>query len=48
MRKVNESYFLSKLNESQDNQTKKFYCELIEQQKIFDSEYKIEKFYYSC
>ena len=48
MRKVNESYFLSKLNESQDNQTKKFYCELIEQQKNFDSEYKIEKFYYSC
>ena len=48
MKKVNESYFLSKLNESQDNQTKKFYCELIEQHKIFDSEYKIEKFYYSC
>ena len=48
MRKVNESYFLSKLNQSQYNQTKKFYCELIEQQKIFDSEYKIEKFYYSC
>ena len=48
MKKVNESYFLSKLNESQDNNTKKFYCELIEQQNNFDSEYKIEKFYYSC
>ena len=48
MRKVNESYFLSKLNESQDNQTKKFYCELIGLQKSFDSEYRIEKFYCSC
>ena len=48
MRKVDESYFLSKLNESQDNQTKKFYCELIEKQRNFDSEYNIEKFYHSC
>ena len=48
MKRVNESYFLSKLNESQDNPTRKFYCELIEQQNNFDSEYTIEKFYCSC
>ena len=48
MKKVNDSYFLKKLNESQDNQTKKLYCELIDKLKNFYSEYKIEKFYHSC
>ena len=46
MKKINEEYFLLKLNESQDNQTRKFYCGLIELQKKFDSEYKIENYYY--
>ena len=48
MKKVNEVYFLTKLNEAQDNPTRKFYCELIEHQNNFDSEYKIEKFYTFC
>ena len=48
MKKVNDSYFVSKLNESQDNQTKRLYCELIDQLKNFDSEYRIEKFYHQC
>ncbi len=48
MKKVNEVYFLTKLNEAQDNPTRKFYCELIEYQNNFDSEYKIEKFYTFC
>ena len=48
MKKTDDPYFLSKLNESQDNQTRKLYCELIDQQKNIDSEYRIEKFYYLC
>ena len=48
MKKINENFFLSKLNEAQDNNSRKFYCELIETQKNFDSEYKIEKLYYMC
>ena len=48
MKKINENFFLSKLNEAQDNNARKFYCELIETQKNFDSEYKIEKLYYMC
>ena len=48
MKKINENLFLSKLNEAQDNNSIKFYCELIETQSNFDSEYKIEKLYYMC
>ena len=48
MKKINENLFLSKLNDAQDNNFRKFYCELIETQSNFDSEYKIEKLYYTC
>ena len=48
MKKLNENLFLTKLNEAQDNNSLKFYCELIETQNNFDSEYKIEKLYYMC
>ena len=48
MKKINENLFLSKLNDAQDNISRKFYCELIETQSNFDSEYKIEKLYYMC
>ena len=48
MKKINESLFLSKLNDAQDNNFRRFYCELIETQSNFDSEYKIEKLYYMC
>ena len=48
MKKIKETLFLSKLNEAQDNNSRKFYCELIETQSNFDSEYKIEKLYYMC
>ena len=48
MKKLNENLFLTKLNEAQDNNSLKFYCELIDTQNSFDSEYKIEKLYYMC
>ena len=48
MKKLNENYFLSQLNEAQDSNLRKFYCELIDTQNNFDSEYKIEKLYYMC
>ena len=48
MKKINENLFLSKLNDAQDNNFRKFYCESIETQSNFDSEYKIEKLYYTC
>ena len=48
MKKINENYFLSLLNEAQDSNLRKFYCELIDTQNNFDSEYKIEKLYYMC
>ena len=48
MKKLNENLFLTKLNEDQDNNLLKFYCELIDTQNSFDSEYKIEKLYYMC
>ena len=48
MKKVNDAYFILKLNESKDNQTKKIYCELINKLKNFDKEHKIEKYYHSC
>ena len=38
MKKLNENLFLTKLNEAQDNNSIKFYCELIDTQNSFDSE----------
>ena len=43
MKKINENYFLSLLNETEDSNLRRFYCELIDTQNNFDSEYKIEK-----